>query len=205
VNTDTHDFHYDSDLIGGSLMVRESRIVAELLLAGVDDAAWKAAILDENRLQKARPATARRMAQAVRKRLVRLPAPFWQVLIEGDDQLATQVAFCAALARNLLLMEFMETVVVDAFVTHAERLEPYQWDDFLADRAFRDPAILGWTEASRRKMGQVAFRMLTEVGLMGDTRNRKLRPLLIRDEVMNLLQQHDFSRIQGCLVALRPR
>lgn len=31
-------FHYDSDLIGGSLMVRESRIVAELLLAGVDDA-----------------------------------------------------------------------------------------------------------------------------------------------------------------------
>ena len=205
MNTDTHDFHYDSDLIGGSLMVRESRIVAELLLAGVDDAAWKAAILDENRLQKARPASAKRMAQAVRKRLVRLPAPFWQVLIEGDDQLATQVAFCAALARNLLLLEFMETVVVDAFVTHAERLEPYQWDDFLADRAFRDPAILGWTEASRRKMGQVAFRMLTEVGLMGDTRNRKLRPLLIRDEVMNLLQQHDFSRIQGCLVALRPR
>lgn len=198
-------FRYDSDLIGGSLMVRESRIVAELLLAGVDDAAWKAAILDENRLQKARPASAKRMAQAVRKRLVRLPAPFWQVLIEGDDQLATQVAFCAALARNLLLMEFMETVVVDAFVTHAERLEPYQWDDFLADRAFRDPAILGWTEASRRKMGQVAFRMLTEVGLMDDTRNRKLRPLLIRDEVMNLLQQHDFSRIQGCLVALRPR
>ncbi|MCA1770336.1 MAG: DUF1819 family protein [Halomonas sp.] len=56
-------FHYNSDLIGGSLMVRESRIVAELLLAGVDDAAWKAAILDENRLQKAR-----RMAQAIRKR-----------------------------------------------------------------------------------------------------------------------------------------
>lgn len=205
MNTNPHDFHYNSDLIGGSLMVRESRIVAELLLAGVDDAAWKAAILDENRLQKARPASAKRMAQAVRKRLVRLPEPFWQALCEGDDQLATQLAFCAALARNLLLLEFMETVVVDAFVTHAERLEPYQWDDFLADRAFRDPAILGWTEASRRKMGQVAFRMLTEVGLMGDTRNRKLRPLLIRDEVMNLLQQHDFSRIQGCLVALRPR
>ncbi|MBB3231153.1 hypothetical protein FHR97_002005 [Halomonas stenophila] len=28
MNTNTHDFHYDSDLIGGSLMVRESRIVA---------------------------------------------------------------------------------------------------------------------------------------------------------------------------------
>ena len=26
----THEFHYDSDLIGGSLQVRESRIIADL-------------------------------------------------------------------------------------------------------------------------------------------------------------------------------
>ncbi|MGK0547423.1 DUF1819 family protein [Halomonas cupida] len=198
-------FHYDSDLIGGSLMVRESRIVAELLLAGVDDATWKAAIIDENRLQKARPATARRMAQAIRKRLERLPAPFWQALHDGDDQLATQVAFCAALARNLLLVEFLETVVADAFVTQAERIEPYQWDDFLDDRAFRDPAITGWTISSRRKMGQVVFRMLCEVGLMTDSRNRTLRPLLLRPEVDDLLERHHLIRLQDCLNALRPR
>lgn len=198
-------FHYDSDLIGGSLMVRESRIVAELLLAGVDDTTWKAAILDENRLQKARPATARRMAQAIRKRLVRLPAPFWGALCEGDDQLATQVAFCAALARNLLLVEFLETVVADAIVTRAERLEPYQWDDFLADRAHRDPAIAGWTASSRRKMGQVAFRMLCEVGLMTDSRKRTLRPLMLRPEVMELLERHHLIRLLDCLMLLGPR
>lgn len=201
----TPTFYYDSDLIGGSLMVRESRIVAELLLAGVDDEAWKAAILEENRLQKARPATARRMAQAIRKRLVRLPAPFWQVLNEGDDQLATQVAFCAALARNLLLVEFLETVVADAVLTQAERLEPYQWDDFLADRAHRDPAIAGWTASSRRKMGQVAFRMLCEVGLMTDSRNRTLRPLMLRPEVVELLKRHHQMRLLDCLMRLGPR
>ncbi len=48
MNTNTHDLHYDSDLIGGPLMVRESRIVAELLLAGVDDIALKAVIMDES-------------------------------------------------------------------------------------------------------------------------------------------------------------
>ncbi|OLO12626.1 hypothetical protein BTW10_03955 [Chromohalobacter japonicus] len=198
-------FHYDSDLIGGSLMVRESRIVAELLLAGVDDAAWRAAILDENRLQKARPATARRMAQAIRKRLVRLPAPFWQVLSEGDDQLATQVAFCAALARNLLLVEFLETVVADAFVTSAETLEPYQWDDFLADRANRDPAIADWSPSSCKKMGQVAFRMLSEVGLMESARSRRLRPLILRPEVVDMLERHRLIRLLDCLSALGPR
>lgn len=205
MNTHTHDFHYDSDLIGGSLMVRESRIVAELLLSGVDDAAWKAAILEENRLQKARPATAKRMAQAIRKRLVRLPAPFWEAVCEGDDQLATQVAFCAALARNLLLVEFLETVVADAVVTHAERLEPYHWDDFLADRAHRDPAITGWTASSRRKMGQVAFRMLSEVGLLDNARSRRLQPLMLRPEVVELLERHHQMRLLDCLTLLGPR
>ena len=205
MNTNTHDFHYDSDLIGGSLMVRESRIVADLLLAGADDAAWKASILDENCLQKTRPASAKRMAQAIRKRLERLPQPFWLALRDGDDQLATQVAFCAALARNLLLVEFLETVVADAFVIQSETLEPYQWDDFLADRAYRDPAITGWTASSRRKMGQVAFRMLCEVGLMTNNRNRKLRPLLLRPEVVELLEQHHLERLLDCLRALGPR
>lgn len=198
-------FHYHCDLIGGSLMVRESRIVAELLLAGVDGAAWKEGILVKNRLQKARPATAKRMAQAIRKRLERLPTPFWQVLRDGDDQLAAQVAFCAALARNLLLVEFLETVVADAYVTQAERLEPYQWEDFLADRAVRDPAIAGWADSSRRKMGQVAFRMLSEVGLMESASSRRLRPLFLRPEVVTLLERHRLIRLLDCLSALGPR
>lgn len=198
-------FSYNSDLIGGSLMVRESRIVAELLLAGVDDAVWRAAILDENRLQKTRPATAKRMAQAIRKRLERLEPPFWQALRDGDDQLATQVAFCAALVRNLLLVEFLETVVADACVTRAETLEPYQWDDFLADRAHCDPAIADWSPSSCKKMGQVAFRMLSEVGLLESARSRRLRPLLLRPEVVDLLERYRLIRLQDCLNALGPR
>ena len=205
VNTSTRSFHYNSDLIGGSLMVRESRLVAELLLAGVDETTWKAAIVDENRLQKARPATAKRMAQAIRKRLERLEPSFWQALRDGDDQLATQVAFCAALARNLLLVEFLETVVADAFLTQAEHLEPYQWDDFLAERAYRDPAIASWSPSSCKKMWQVAFRILSEVGLINDNRNRRLQPLLVRPEVISLLEAHQLDRLLGCINVLRPR
>jgi len=196
-------FHYHSDLIGGSLMVRESRIVAELLLAGVDDAAWRAAIFDENRLQKPRPATAQRAAQAIRQRLERLERPFWQMLHDGDDQLATQVAFCAALARNLLLVEFIETVVRDAYVTRTEVLEPYLWEDFLDEHTQRDPSIAGWAVSSRRKMGQVAFRMLSQVGLLSDARHRRLQSLLVRTEVNVLLEEHRHGRINDCLNASR--
>lgn len=192
-------FSYDGDLIGGSLLVRESRVIAELLLANADEEEWAQAIQVENRLQKRSPATAKRQARALRQRLERLDQPFWRALRDGDDELATQVAFVAALERNLLLVEFVETVVRDAFMLQVENLAYYQWSDFLEDRAQRDPTIEDWTESSKKKMGQVAFRILAEVGLLQSTRKLRLQNMLVRPEVNVLLEDSRRNRIKACL------
>lgn len=193
------DFSYDSDLVGGSLMVRENRIVAELLLAGGSKEDWEQAVVVENRLQKRATATARRLAQSIRKRLERMEPEFWRALRDGDDNLATQVAFCAALERNLLLVEFMERVVNDAYVTHAEKLEVYQWDDFLEDCAHRDPAIYDWTVKSKKKMGQVVFRMLAEMGYLKNTRSLELQNVIIRPEIKVMLTDNYKQRLLDCM------
>ena len=192
-------FSYDSDLIGGSLQVRESRIVADLLLQGASPEQWQEVIQNQNMLQKRTPASAKRVAQALRKRLERLDEPFWRAIRDGDDQLSTQVVFCSALERNLLLVEFIETVVRDAFITRAGVLESYHWNEFLDERCQRDPAISSWTESSRKKMAQVVYRMLAEVGLLESTRNMKLQNLLIRSEVRSLLDDSYRNRIKTCL------
>ena len=64
-------FTYDSDLIGGSLMVRENRVIADLMLRQASPEEWQQEIQVENRLQKRSPATAKRLAQSIRKRLER--------------------------------------------------------------------------------------------------------------------------------------
>lgn len=193
------EFRYDSDLIGGSLLVRECRIIAELLLEQADEERWQQAIYTENCLQKRSPATARRQARALRQRLERLDEPFWRALRDGDDELATQIAFVAVLERNLLLVEFVENVVRDAFILRAERLAAYQWLDFLEDRAHRDSAIEDWTESSKKKMGQVVFRILAEVGLLQSTRSPRLQHMLVRPEVNVLLEDTRRHRIKACL------
>ncbi|MBJ2206054.1 DUF1819 family protein [Pseudomonas proteolytica] len=194
-----HSFHYDSDLIGGSLQVRESRVVADLLLQDASPEQWHEVIQQQNRLQKRAPASAKRVAQAIRKRLERLDAPFWRAIRDGDDELATQVVFCSALERNLLLVEFIETVLKDAFVTRAGVLEPYHWNEFLDERSHRDSTITTWTESSRKKMAQVIYRMLAEVSLLKSTRNMKLQNLMIRSEVRVLLDDSYRYRIKACL------
>jgi len=192
-------FHYDSDLTGGSLMVRESRIVAELLIEKATPEQWDQAIRVDNLLQKRTPASAKRNAQAIRKRLERLEPEFWQAIRDGDEELATQVALCAALERNLLLVEFMETVVRDAYVTHVEKLEQFHWSDFLEDCAQRDPSIFEWKESSKKKMGQVAFRILAEAGYLKSTRNMVLQHVIIRPEIRVLLDDHYKTRIRKCM------
>ena len=180
-------------------MVRESRIVAELLIEKATPEQWDQAIRVDNLLQKRTPASAKRNAQAIRKRLERLEPEFWRALRDGDEELATQVALCAALERNLLLVEFMETVVRDAYVTHVEKLEQFDWSDFLEDCAQRDPSIFEWKESSKKKMGQVAFRILAEAGYLKSTRNMVLQHVIIRPEIRVLLDDHYKTRIRKCM------
>ena len=47
-------FSYNSDLIGGGLMVRESRAVADLLLSNADEGQWHQAIIIDNQTPLAR-------------------------------------------------------------------------------------------------------------------------------------------------------
>lgn len=192
-------FRYKGDLIGGSLMVRESRIIAGLLLNNVTNEQWDQAIRIENQLQKRSPATAKRNAQAIRKRLECLDEEYWRMLHDGDDELATQVSLVAALGRNLLLVEFMETVVADAYMTKQDKLQVYQWEELLNERQARDEDISLWTESSRTKMGQVVFRILAEAGYLVSTRSLKLQPVRIRPELIQLMIDKHQQRLLACM------
>lgn len=192
-------FRYDSDLLGGSLMVREARVIAGLLLEQPSEERWREAIEAENCLQKPTRASATRTARALRQRLQRLDAPFWQALRDGDDELASQITFCATLERNLLLLEFLETTVADALAGRQAVLPAYAWMEFLDEHARRDPATQAWTEASRRKMGQIVLRMLAEVGLLNSTRQRHLQTLILQPELRRLLTAGGQHRVLSCL------
>lgn len=189
-------FHYDSDMTGGSLMVRESRLIAEMLAVGFTPEQWDQAIRVDNLLQKRSPASANRNAQTILKRLKPLPSEFLWTLREGDDELAAQVSLCGVLQRNLLLAEFMQTVLRDAYVSRTEKLAPYLWSDFLEECAHRDPALRDWTESTRKKTGQVAYRMLAEAGYLNNTRQLQLQPVIIRRELSMLLDAHAMYRIK---------
>ena len=74
---------YLGDIIGGSIMLRESRLIAQLLLQHPDDEAWERAVVEENLLQKSSVHSAKRMASTVRKRLEAMSDTFWSDLLNA--------------------------------------------------------------------------------------------------------------------------
>lgn len=198
-------FSYKSDLLSGPLQVRESRIIAELLLEKVTPAQWDAALYEDNRLQKNSKITAKRFGDALRKRLERLDPIFWRFIRDGDLELATQTCFAATLERNLLLTEFVESIVADAFTTSTERLASWQWQDFLDECSQRDPRIATWTEASRTRMGQMVFRTLAEYGLLSSNRTLKLQSVRVRPELRTQLEDSMRSRTLNCMSIAQPQ
>jgi hypothetical protein len=56
---------YNAEISAGSLMLKESRIIAKLLFERADEEKWHEAIYVHNLLQKKSPATAKRQTRLI--------------------------------------------------------------------------------------------------------------------------------------------
>jgi hypothetical protein len=86
------------------LKVAESRIIADLLLRGVNEKEWKGAILIQNVLQVRHPATAVRLARLIRSRLELMDAELWQLVRDGNGTVASQALLAAAIIAGFRWM-----------------------------------------------------------------------------------------------------
>ena len=102
---------YNVEISAGSLLQRESREIARLLLEGADKDQWYRALIVDNVLQKSSPTSARRMARLIRNRLEVMSPELWRLVSEGNMEICTQALLAAAIKHSRLLEDFMSDVV----------------------------------------------------------------------------------------------
>lgn len=178
---------YLGDLIGGSLMIKESQIIAELLLKKPNQEEWLEAIVNRNVLQKRSDASSKRNAATIKKRIENMSDEYLEQIAYGSTELSTQLMFAATLMNSTLLADFMRNVVLDAKRMFRESLDIGDWESFWGDRSRLFPEFSKMTESSTYKIAQVAFKTLADAGYLETTRNKKLQNVYILPEVRNLL------------------
>jgi hypothetical protein len=190
---------YNAEISAGSLLPLESRRIATLLLSSPDSNAWLHAIKIENILQKNTPATARRQANLLRRRLTTLDAQAWKMIAERESEVVIQLLLAAAIKHSQLLGDFMRKVYGDRQRRLELALVSSDWQNFLAECAHHDAAVTNWSDSTKNKLYQVILRILTEAKYLQSTRSRRLTPQSLHPDVRNYLSTHNEIYVLDCL------
>ena len=190
---------YNAEISAGSLMLLESKRIARLLLSRPDEDAWLDAIQTHNILQKKTPATARRQATLIRRRLATLDANAWEMIATRENEVVVQLILVAAIKHSHLLGDFLLRVYADRQKRLELALSPLDWHDFLVECSHQDPAVAKWTETTKAKLFQVIVRILVEVKFLDSARFMRLTPQSLHPEVWRYLKNHQESYVIECL------
>jgi hypothetical protein len=190
---------YNGEIVAGSLLITESREIATLLLQGASEEEWHQAISIHNILQKRSPASAKRQARLIRKRLGLMTPEHWVLVKDGNAEVTTQALLAAAVKHSRLLGNFMGNVCRQHWLTFNRTLSDKDWREFLETCSQVDPTVGEWTATTTAKLRQVVFRILAEAGYVDSTRKLDLQPVSIVPEVRGYLINHSEEYILQCM------
>lgn len=194
---------YQANFTKASLLVPESRVVAGLLLKNVGEDQWQQAIVVDNVLQKRTRNTATTQASLIRNRLNTMGPELWALLKEGGKSVATHAVFAATIKFSPLFGDFLDLVIREQFLRFEKVLRPVLWDDYMETCHQRDPDMPSWSETTRAKLKQNAFRMLAEAGYLHDTRSMRLQRVQISPEVIKYLEENEEIYVSKCIQVAR--
>lgn len=179
---------YSAEIVAGSLLMNETRKLAEVLLRDQSKAAWLNAVIGENVLQKKTQSTAKRMAGLIRHRLETGDTEVWKLIANGDFELSLQATLVLVLRRSRLLADFMSEVLGLKMRRLDFKLVQKDWDDFLQECELRDPVAAGWSELTKAKLFEVIVRILAEGRYLNSSKEKIIQGVMIRPEIRAYLE-----------------
>jgi hypothetical protein len=190
---------YAATISSTSLRLRESRIVADLLLRGVSGAAWREAIVEQNVLQVASAIAVTRSSNILRARLQSLGKGVWEMVRDGNRELATQATFAGAVKHSRLLGDFMDLTMREQRRLFAKNLEPRMWTDYIEGCRGRDPEMPIWSESTVNQLRTVIFSMLADATYIKDTRSLILQNVFVVPELVQYLRDKNETYVLRCM------
>jgi len=190
---------YTSTITTASLRLRESRIIADLLLRGVGPAKWKELLIQQNVLQMGSPESILRISRLLRARIEPLGPGLWRMVRDGGHELAMQAVFAGAVKNSRLLGDFMDHTLREQHALFASRLEPRLWQDYIAECRGRDPDMPHWSDSTVERLRSAVFSMLAQAGYIADTRSLALQNVFIDSQLAAYLGERHETYVLRCM------
>ncbi|EOY6982413.1 TPA: DUF1819 family protein [Yersinia enterocolitica] len=194
---------YIGDLVGGSLFLTESRIIAESLLKDLSDDKWKSLIIENNILQKKSGQTAIRYARTIRCRIEGLGEKFITELLTANERAYIQMLMMSLLIHSPVIADFMRLTLAEARRTYKPALTADAWSEFYDSRMRAYAELGGFSDSTIKKMGNNAIKALVDSAYLSDSRTKKIQPVYLMPEVKDWLVRlgrEDLIDVMECTI-----
>lgn len=190
---------YTATITSASLRLRESRIISDLLLQGVSEEDWKAALLERNVLQMGSVESIKRISRLLRARLEPLGEGLWEMVRDGRREQAIQAVLAGAVKNSRLLGDFMDIAMREQRALFATKLEYRMWNEYIAGCRGRDPDMPQWSDTTVARLRSAVFSMLSEAGYLKDSRSLLLQNVFVDAQLAAWLRDREESYVLRCM------
>ena len=180
---------YSMSFTSGTLLHRESLIIADCYAEVRDWDRVRSTILADNRLQMRTTNAAQRLYREIAARLKQLTVVEFELLRLGALPEQTYLLWLAVCKRYRFIYDFAAEVVREQYLRFDFELEPDAYVRFFNRKAEWHPEVEAVAPATRSKQRQVVYKMLREAQLVGS--DRRIIPALLTPRLVDAIRADD--------------
>lgn len=171
---------YNGALTREQFLFHEMRVTAKLMATGLSDSEILTAITRDNLFQLPTERSVNSLAKCCLKRLQALnDADLVQAIVQAPSEDAKQICLYAMMKQNLLVWDFMVTVIGEKYRLLDTSFRRMDLNIFFTRLQEQNDSIAGWSDQTIQKIKSVLVRVLVENDYLDSNRAERLNPILI--------------------------
>lgn len=170
---------YTFSFTGASALIAETLVIAEQYDRLKDWDIVQKALIDNNLLNKVKHATFKREFREIKKRISLLTSAQIQLMISGSHDDAKAMILLALAKTYAFYKDFILEVLRNKYALFDTLLTEADYTRFFNVKNLSHSELSGITEITAKKVKQVIFKLLEQVGLISAAKNGTIiKPIL---------------------------
>lgn len=194
-----HNIKYTFSFTGASALIAETLVIAEEYNRLKDWKTVEKSLLDNNLLNKVKQATFKREFSEIKKRLTLLTQDQLQLMIQGSLDDAKAMILLSLVKAYSFLRDFIIEVIRNKYLLFDTVISDIDYIRFVNTKSLSHNELNAITEVTAKKVKQVVFKLLEQVGLITQARNGSILKPILNGKVIDVIIDDDPALLSAFL------
>lgn len=194
-----HNIKYTFSFTGASALIAETLVIAEEYNRLKDWKAVEKSLLDNNLLNKVKQATFKREFSEIKKRLSLITQEQLQLMIHGSLDDAKAMILLSLIKAYTFLRDFIVEVIRNKYLLFDTVISDIDYIRFVNTKSLSHNELNAITEVTAKKVKQVVFKLLEQVGLITQARNGSILKPILNGKVIDVIIDDDPALLSAFL------